>query len=591
MPTIKINRKVLESLIGKKLSTEELKDRISMIGTALEDINENEIIVEVFPNRPDMLSEQGFARALSSFLGVKGKTGLKKYKVNKPLKDYKVYVSKENLNVRPYTACAIVKNLKLDDEKIKEIIQIQEKLHITFCRRRKKAAIGIYPLDKIKLPIYFEAKKPNEIKFKPLDTNAEMTALEILEKHDKGKEFKHLVDGLNKYAIFRDSANNILSFTPIINSDYTGKVDESTKEVFIEVSGFDLRTNVYVLNILVCALADMSEDVEIYQMEVIYPTNYKEIKAENFELKKSKNEILLISPKLEPRKLKFDLSFVNKWLGLSLNENEVKKLLEKMGFGYEKITKKGKIEHIALIPAYRADILHQVDLTEDIAIAYGYENFKPEIPKKATTGNEDIFEKFKKKIAYLLIGLGLMETSSYHLTNKEILLKMNLDENDLKDIVEIADSKSAEHNILRKSLLPNLMEILSKNTHNEYPQNIFEIGIVFNQDKNEETGVKEKTNLAVAISDINADYTKIRQILEYLLNSIGFNENNYQIKEAEHKSFIKGRCAKIVLKLNQNEQEIGFLGEIHPSVLEKFGVEMPVSMLEIELGFLFTFIN
>ncbi|MEM2131060.1 MAG: phenylalanine--tRNA ligase subunit beta, partial [Candidatus Woesearchaeota archaeon] len=121
MPTININRKVLESLIGKKLSTDELKDRISMIGTALEDINDNEIIVEVFPNRPDMLSEQGFSRALSSFLSVKGKTGLKKYKVNKPLENYKVFVSKDNLEIRPYTACAIVKNLKLNDEKIKEI--------------------------------------------------------------------------------------------------------------------------------------------------------------------------------------------------------------------------------------------------------------------------------------------------------------------------------------------------------------------------------------------------------------------------------------------------------------------------------------
>lgn len=583
MPTININRKVLESLIEKKLSTEELKDRISMLGTALESIDDNEIIVEVFPNRPDMLSEQGFARALSSFLGLKGKTGLKKYKVNKPLKDYKVFVSKDNLNVRPYTACAIVKNLKLDDEKIKEIIQIQEKLHITFCRRRKKAAIGIYPLDKIKLPIYFEARKPEEIKFKPLEAEKEMTAYEILEKHEKGIEYKHLVQGLKKYAIFRDSNNNILSFTPIINSDFTGKVDETTKDVFIEVSGFDLRTNVYVLNILVSALADMSQDksneVEIYQMEVIYPENYKDIKSEIFEMKNKK----LITPNLEPRKLEFDLNYVNKWLGLNLNEKQIKELLEKMGYSYLKENNK----HFALIPAYRADILHQVDLTEDIAIAYGYENFKPEIPTKATTGNEDSFEKFKKKIAYLLVGLGLMETSSYHLTNKDILMKFNSDEDSLKDIVEIADSKSAEHNILRNNLLTNLMEILSKNTHNEYPQNIFEIGIVFNQDEKEETGIKEKTNLAIALADINADYTKIRQIIEYLLNSLGYELNkDYKIKETSHNSFIKGRCAKLIFKKENKETEIGIFGEINPLVLNNFGIEMPVAGGEVQLEYL-----
>lgn len=598
MPTININRKVLEKLIEKKLSTEELKDRISMLGTALESIDDNEIIVEVFPNRPDMLSEQGFARALFSFLSVKGKTGLKYYKVNKPLKDYKVFVSKENLNVRPYTACAIVKNLNLDDEKIKEIIQIQEKLHITFCRRRKKAAIGIYPLEKIKLPIYFEAKKPKDIVFKPLESEKEMNALEILEAHEKGKEFKHLVNGLEKFAIFRDSNNNILSFTPIINSDYTGKVDIKTKDVFIEVSGFDLRTNNYVLNILVCALADMN--AEIYQMVVIYPENYKDIKAENFQLKNGK----LISPNLEPRKLIFNPDYLNKILGLNLKENEFKILLEKMGFGFETITQKNNQtknnkNYFALIPSYRADILHEIDLAEDIAIAYGYENFKPEIPKKATTGNEDSFEKFKKRTAYLLLGLNIQEVSSYRLTNKEFLFKMNsdnLDDNYFADIVEIADSKSAEHNILRKDLLTNLMEILSKNTHNEYPQNLFEIGVVFNIDNTKETGVNEKTNLAVVLTDINADYTKIRQVIEYILNSIGL-ENKYKIKEAENNTFIKGRCAKIIIKKEDNEknhskvnennvkeQEIGILGEIHPNVLSKFGLEMPVAGLEICLS-------
>ena len=141
MPTITLNKKVLEKITGK-LSLEKLKDRISMLGTDLESIKGDEIIVEVFPNRPDMLSEQGFARALNSFIGKK--TGLKQYKVKKS-KD-RVIIESSVKEVRPYTACCIVKNLKLNEETLKEIIQFQEKLHITFGRNRKRCAIGIYPL-------------------------------------------------------------------------------------------------------------------------------------------------------------------------------------------------------------------------------------------------------------------------------------------------------------------------------------------------------------------------------------------------------------------------------------------------------------
>ena len=80
MPTININRKVFEKLVGKKLPIEKLKDRISMLGTDLESINDKEILVEIFPNRPDMLSVQGLARAFSSF--IRHKTGLRQYKVH-----------------------------------------------------------------------------------------------------------------------------------------------------------------------------------------------------------------------------------------------------------------------------------------------------------------------------------------------------------------------------------------------------------------------------------------------------------------------------------------------------------------------------
>jgi phenylalanyl-tRNA synthetase beta chain len=545
MPTITCNRKVLEKVIGKKLPEDQLKDRISMLGTDLEHVDEDEIIVEIFPNRPDMLSEQGFGRALSSFIGVK--TGLKKYNVKKS--GQKVYVSKDMTKVRPFTVAAIIKNLKLDDEKIRELIQIQEKLHITFCRKRKKAAIGIYPMEKIKFPIYFCARKPEDIVFRPLEWNNEINAKQILEQHPTGVEYKHLVKGQNKYAIFHDANNDILSFTPIINSHKTGKITDTTKEAFLEVSGFDLHTAKYVLNIMVTAMADMGAD--IYSMDVVYPDES------------------ITTPNLEPRPMKFSLDYINKWLGLEMDEKQVKELLGRMGFGY--------VKGIALVPSYRPDVIHQADLAEDIAIAYGYENFTPVIPTKGTTGKEDPFEKFRKQVSKILVGLNMLETSSYHLSNDKVQFKFM--ETKPQNHVVLANSVSEEHDVLRYSILSNLMKILGENTHNEYPQNIFESGNTFSLGKTD-TGVVELNKLACVLCDNGVNYTKIRQVLDYLFSSLGLS---YEIKEANHPSFISGRSGKIIL----NKKEIGFLGELSPKVITNFEVEMPVAGFEIDLEAVF----
>src|SRR3989338_6225627 len=244
MPTVTLNKAVVEKLVGKELPLDQLKDRIGMLGTDLESIEGNEIIVEIFPKRPDLLSEQGFARAFSSFIGVK--TGLRKYAIKES--NQKVIIDSSVKGIRPYTACAIVKGLQFDEENLRQVIQIQEKLHVTYGRNRKKAAIGIYPMEKITFPITYKADLPQKIKFKPLEAHAEMTALEILEHHKAGKEYGHLLQGLAKYPIFVDAKGEILSMPPVINSDKTGRVTEETKDVFVECSGFDFEVLSTCLN-------------------------------------------------------------------------------------------------------------------------------------------------------------------------------------------------------------------------------------------------------------------------------------------------------------------------------------------------------
>lgn len=545
MAVLTLNRKELEKIIGK--ITPELENKIGMFGTPVDKLTDEEISIEIFPNRPDLLSFQGFTRAILSFLG---KKQLKEYKVEPAEKNFKVTIDKSVKKVRPFTECAIVKNLKFDDEKIKNIIDIQEKLHMTYGRDRKKLAIGIYPLESIKLPIVFKALPAEQIKFQPLEFPREINGRQILSQHPAGRAYAHLLKDAEIFPIFLDANNEILSMPPIINSHKTGKITEQTKEVFIEVSGFNQEYLKKALNILVTTLSDMGG--KIYSMEITDKEKY-------------------LSPNLENEKMPFSIDFINKTIGINLNEKEISKLLEKMNIGYEK----EKNQSIALIPSYRTDILHEIDIAEEIAIAYGYENFIPEIPQISTIGREDNLTILKRKISDVLIGLDLIEASTYHLSTKEKQFK-NIGIKDFKnDMIEIADSKT-ENNILRTSLLAQAIEVLSKNSDAVYPQKVFELGKVFYDNEENETRIGEKESLCISLCHEKANFTEIKQILDYLMRMLNIE---YEIKETEHPSIITGRCGKILI----NNKPIGILGEIAPFVLKNNKIKMPVAILELDI--------
>ena len=549
MPTITIDRKSFEKLVGKKLPTDKLKDRISYLGTDLEEVTDEEIIVEIFPNRPDMLSVQGFARAFSSFIGAK--TGLRKYEVKDSGEE--VIIDKSLTKVRPYTACAIVKNLKFDDEKIKEAILVQEKLHVTYGRNRRKVAIGIYPYEKIKPPIRFLAKKAEDIRFRPLEFQKEINARQVLSQHPTGRDYGHLLEGFDRFPVFIDSDNRVLSVPPIVNSHDTGKINEKTTDVFIECSGFDFDVLHKCLNMVVTALADMGG--EIYSMKLRYPDK------------------LRVTPVLEPSEMELDINYVNKRLGLELNKKQAIELLQRMGYG----NRGDKV----LVPAYRADILHQADLAEDIAIAYGYDNFEAVIPKVATIAEENKFEAFRNKVSDVLAGLGLLEVNTYNLTSIENQAKkMNAD---VKPIM-LANSVSAEYSALRSWIIPSIMEVFASNKHHDYPQKIFGSGVVFKKNSKTDTGVEENMRIAVGLCGDNTDYTGIRQVLDYLMRMLSVE---YEIEETEHSSFIPGRVGRVKVK----GRKIAYIGEMSPEAITNWSLEMPVSVFELNLTELFEIIK
>jgi phenylalanyl-tRNA synthetase beta chain len=535
MPTITVDKKDLLNLIGKKLTDEKLKDRISMLGTDLDEVTDKNLTVEIFPNRPDMLSTEGFARALSSFVNVN--TGLKKYKVNKS--SYIINVENTVKEIRPYAACAVVKNIKLNDVAMESLMQVQEKLHTTHGRNRKKASIGIYDLDRIKFPLTYTTK-PKNFEFYALGTSKKQSLSWILEKHQKGMKFKHLLEKFEEYPIWIDSEKQVLSMPPIINSEET-KVTDNTKNLFIDVTGTDEQAVEQALNIIVTSLSDRGG--KIYSVKV-------------------GNKIY---PNLKPKKIKISPFYLNKRLGLKLTERDIYNLLLKMGIEYKK--------PYAYFSSYRTDILHEIDIVEDVSIAYGYENFKPEIPNVATIAEEDGFEKFKNKIANLLTGYNLIETNTYNITNKNNQTdKMRVELN----LVRISNALNEDYNVLRTWMIPSLLEVLKNNKHNEYPQRIFEIGAVFTP--------QEKARVGILLSHKNANYTEARQILESLFSLLDLK---YEIKETKHDSFIDGRVARVYVK----GKGVAYIGELHPEVLENFDLETPVSCFELNLSELYKTIN
>ncbi len=545
MTNIIFNRKELEKYIPL---TKDVIEKISLFGTPLEKVDKEIVEIEVFPNRPDLISLQGFVRGFSAFLGKN--TGLKQYKVNMPLDDYVVVIDKSVKDVRPYTACAIVKNIKFDEDKIKDIINLQEKLHITVGRNRKKLAIGVYPLEKIKLPIKFEAREPKKIQFIPLGENKLMTGSQILENHPTGKDYAHLLLENKKYPVFVDANNNILSMPPIINSNETGKITEKTKDVFVECSGFDLNILKKVLNILVTTLSDMGGN--IYAMKIKYDKD-------------------LTTPDLTPETMKISLKNTNKLIGLDLKEKDLEKFLPQMGYEYNNGTVK--------VPAWRTDVLHEVDIIEDVAIAYGYDRLDPEVLEVATTGEESKENIFKTTLAEILIGIGLQEISTYHL-----IKETEINKKDKPEQIELENSKT-EYKYLRTNLLVPALRILSENKNNEYPQNLFEIGTIFGLDKEHktETGVVENESLICILCSEQANYTKIRQILDYLFRTI---DVNFVVLPETRKEYIEGRTGVISV----NGIVLGHIGEIHPETLSNFEISTPVAALELNLTELFNII-
>ena len=360
MVMIDVNHKELCEVIGRDISVDELKEILFEFGLELKKQDKEELSIELTAERSDLISLQGLARALRNYIGADDK--MPQWRVKKS-KDYIVNV-KDMPKQWPYVVCAVAKNLKFDDKKIREVMRVQEKLAGTFLRNRKKGGIGIYPLDKVHFPIRVEGKNPDKIKYRPLEYPKEITAREILKMHPTGKKYAHLVETWETLPFFIDSKNTIMSMPPIINSHEVGKINSNTKDIFIETTGIDLKILKEALNIICAMFCDMG--AEIYSTTINY---------------NNKKEDTITTPDLMPYEREVSVAYANKMLGLNLSTKEAENLLKKMMYGI--IKTKGDIIKVK-VPNVRVDLWHQIDIVDDIARAYKFNNFSLSLPSIST---------------------------------------------------------------------------------------------------------------------------------------------------------------------------------------------------------------
>lgn len=548
MPVITFKYQDLKDL-GIDMEKDELINTLPMMASDIEDYDDEEIKVEFFPNRPDNLSVEGVARSFKGFLGLE--TGLPDYKIEPS--GEKVTVSPEVAEIRPFIKFAKIEGVDFSGDKIKYIMDFQENLHWVIGRDRKKVAIGVHNADVVNGPYRYIATPKDQNSFVPLECEEELTPGEILTQHKTGTKYAHLIDKFDKYPLILDKDDQVLSMPPIINGELT-KLKEDTTNIIVDVTGTDEIAVTQALDIICASFAEVGGQVK--SMEVEY------------------EDKTIISPDFTPKVKNVHVDLTNELIGgTDLTAEDIKGLLEKARFDAN-IINDNELE--VFIPPYRVDILHEVDIVENITIQYHINAVEAKLPDITTVANEHNWFKSEKTIRELMVGLGFQEVMSLMLTSEESQYeKMNVEE---IDHVQVSKPITISGTMIRTSLLNSLMEFLEDNKHQDLPQKIFEIGDVLYLDETKENKTKSGKKLAGMICHSSANFTEIKSTVASVLSNLGYA---MEIFDSENGSFIPGRVADVE-GTSKSGKVHGFFGEIAPEVIRNFELEYPVIAFEIE---------
>ncbi|HUJ19795.1 MAG TPA: phenylalanine--tRNA ligase subunit beta [Nitrospirota bacterium] len=556
MPTIDIKKNDLDTLIGRKLALPVLEKKLMLAKAELKEYiaQTDDLKVELSDsNRPDLWSAEGIARQVR--IALSGKPEEYPFFEHGRKATREIRVSKEMKAVRPYIAACTASDVRMTDDVLAQMIQSQDKLAEIFGRKRTTVSIGIYELNRIVFPVDYRLAEPASVSFTPLGMEEKLDLAQILERHPKGIEYGHIVKPFKKYPILTDGMGRVLSFPPIINSREIGEVKSRTRSVLIEVTGTDMRMTVLTLNILATSLYDRGAGIEPVLVTYPYAT----------ELGRS-----ITFPYDTSGKFTVPLSYFAKGLGENVTAEDVKKRLR--SYGHEVNAGRGRVS--VVVPPYRDDIMHPMDLVEDYAISRGYDSFEPVLPQQSTVGSLSGLELLSDRVRGFLVGSGFQEIMSNILCSREELAyAMPAGEK----LVEVANVMSLAYSVLRNLIIPSLLNVEATSSKAFYPHRIFEVGEAALYDATENMGSRTELRLGAVVSHPGANFSEMHSHLDVLLYYLGLE---YKLEPAEHPLFLQGRCGKVVAA----GEAIGMIGEVRPDVLEIKQITMPCAAFEVSLN-------
>jgi len=592
MPTVNLDPDELRRLTGHgEKSDEELKSDLFSLGIEFEgETADGDLQFEFEPDRLDRLSVEGIARSLRYQYG--DDRGVYLPNVNDP--DWTIVVDGDVPEERPYVTGAVVRGLDLDESALESLIQLQEKLHATMGRGRKKGAIGVHDLTMLKgapatgeetgeKSIRYTGIAPDGDRFVPLDAEADMTPEEVLADHPTGEEYAPIVAEYERMPAIYDDVG-LFSFPPVINGRRT-EVTTDSRDLFIEMTGTDQWTIDRMLNVVCYALDARGGQVEAvdvaYEGGTVHPDGGPDLRR----------------PDLSVGEKRVAHDRIETILGIDLEIEETVDLFERSGLDAE-TTRVGDetdgdgVTYHVRIPPYRVDVLHPLDLIDDVGRAYGFNELAPRYPDVSTVGGRHERSRHERAVRDLLVGLGFEDLLNFHLTSEASNVeRMNLsseagspdgpvwaagDAVGSGDPVTITEPYSSEYGIVRTWAVPSLLTVLSNNTHRAYPQDLAEIGLAMREDSGESTNVAEWRTVAAVLARNEASYEDAKARLSALARRFGAD---LETPATEHPAFIDGRAADVVL----DGEVVGVVGEIAPDVLVAHDLEVPVAAFEFRL--------
>ena len=559
MPTISIFQEDFSQLVGRSASIPDIEQWMPYVKGEVKDVSRDtgEVRVELQDtNRPDLWCVEGIARQIRSVLD----KGLTPYPFFSPKGRAKrrIQVVKGMETVRPYVAACASLGYAMTQEGLDQCIQTQEKLADAYGRKRETVSIGLYRLSSIVFPVTYGLVKPDEIRFTPLGFEEKMTPHEILTVHPKGLEYGSILAGHERLPLLWDSDGQVLSFPPIINSRELGEVRLGDTDLLVEVTGTDLSMVVLALNIFSSNLADRGATIE--SIDISYP--YETAFGTTVKTPLDMNQALRIS-----------LDAIEQALGMPLGSKAIQEAL--VSYGYQVKTTWQSVS--VKLPPFRNDLMHVMDVAEDVAITRGYDSFSPIMPQTFTVGSLSAEEQTSDRIRDLLVGFGFQEIfSNIMASQQELVERMRIADTEHAHLVEVDNVMSQTYACLRPSILPCLLRVEALSPRSFYPHLLFEVGEIARLDLKADMGSRTALSIAAISANPGANFSEIHSYLDLLMYYMVWP---YELEPVTHPSFLEGRVGQIRCQ----GYSVGYIGEFHPEVLEAWQIDMPTSGFEFEI--------